>query len=302
MRKGGVPQLGQITAMPSHWKREEMVQSKRDKIIIQEKYLCHKLPMNGEGSPAAVCLFDAICRDVGLLGHPVRAPGPGLAPLQLGHRLRCSSNTRALQVASGEPPPPSSPNAGPGCQTPPTPQRLPHRLSPKPRLTPEPTNQGGRHIARPESGQPMAARVRSCGHAAAGGRRWRRRQRPVAAEAAAGALLGGAGQGRRLAVKKRSRGGRHGHQLGRREKRPKPKMPERRHGCASAIVGKWRRAPGAEPRTPPSFIPPAPSPIAPAGRPSRPAAFAQQFQALLPPLRLPSRHPDSPVGVPASPA
>lgn len=82
----------------------------------------------------------------------------------------------------------------------------------------------------------MAAGVRSCGHAAAGGRHWRRRQRSVAAEAAAGALLGVAGQGRRLAVKKRSRGGRHGHQLGRREKRPKPKMPERRHGCASAIV------------------------------------------------------------------
>ncbi|KAM7331906.1 LOW QUALITY PROTEIN: hypothetical protein ACRRTK_008614 [Alexandromys fortis] len=128
----------------------------------------------------------------------------------------------------------------------------------------------------------MVAGVRSCGHAAAGGRRWRRRQRSVAAEAAAGALLGGAGQGRRLAVKKRSRGGHHGHQLGRREKRPKPKMPERRHGFASAIVAR-RRAPGAEPRTPPSFIPPAPSPIAPAGRPSRPAAFAQQSLALLPP-------------------
>lgn len=65
----------------------------------------------------------------------------------------------------------------------------------------------------------------------------RRRPRPVAAEAAAGALLGGAGQGRRLAVRTRSRGGRYGHQLGRPEKRPKPKMPERRHGCASAIVG-----------------------------------------------------------------
>lgn len=120
----------------------------------------------------------------------------------------------------------------------------------------------------------MAECVRSCGHAAGGRRALRRRPRPVAAEAAAGTLLGEAGQGRRLAVRTRSRGGRHGHQLGRREKRPKPEMPERRLGCASAIVGKRRRAPGAEPRTPPSFIPPTPSPIAPDARPSRPAPFA----------------------------
>ncbi|MEJ1282147.1 protein-tyrosine sulfotransferase 1 [Cricetulus griseus] len=62
-------------------------------------------------------------------------------------------------------------------------------------------NGGVREILRPRGG---------------GRRALRRRPRPVAAEAAAGALLGGAGQGGRLALRKRSRGGRHGHQLGRR--------------------------------------------------------------------------------------
>lgn len=147
----------------------------------------------------------------------------------------------------------------------------------------------------------MVAGVRSCGHAAAGGRRWRRRQRSVAAEAAAGALLGGAGQGRRLAVKKRSRGGHHGHQLGRREKRPKPKMPERRHGFASAIVGKRGaalRAPSPGRLHPSSRLPLPPSPRLAARRVPLPLP-SSPWRCCRPPHPS-SRHPASPAHTPSA--
>lgn len=149
----------------------------------------------------------------------------------------------------------------------PTPQLLaaPRALSQAP--PPPGTDKSERRTHRAARLRVAYGGVREIPRPRGGGRQeLRRRPRPVAAEAAAGALLGGAGQGRRLAVRTRSRGGRYGHQLGRPEKRPKPKMPERRHGCASAIVGKRRRSPGAEPGTPPSFIPPAPSPIPRAAR------------------------------------
>lgn len=155
----------------------------------------------------------------GLLGHPLGARGPVLASLQLGHRLRCSSNKLPLQVAAGvqgcSPPArrvgqklgpdvrphPSVPVPPALSQTPPSPgtdksERQTHRAAGL-----GVANGGVREILRPRGG---------------GRRALRRRPRPVAAEAAAGALLGGAGQGGRLALRKRSRGGRHGHQLGRR--------------------------------------------------------------------------------------